>query len=49
MKRISVLISIHCAQNCMELRVGASDKDKNDVTSGKPVNPKLTENVCYYI
>ena len=47
MNRINSLISMHCAQNCMKLLIGAFDKGKNDVTSDYPADLKLSENVCY--
>ena len=38
---------MNCAQNCMKLLIGVSDKRKNDVISGCAVDPKLSENMCY--
>ena len=46
MNRIQGLISMHCVQNCKS-SLGASKKGKNDVTSGCPADPKVSENACY--
>ena len=37
---------MHCAQTVLNF-LGASEKGKNDVTSGYPTDPKVPENVCY--